>query len=69
MILGDKPLISEVVLSHPILERRDYEGVPWAEEDEDMTSVTVGVVGWRSTVGCRRRGEPIPSFQRLFDRS
>jgi hypothetical protein len=29
----------------------DYEGVPWAEEDEDMASVTVGVVGRRSGVG------------------
>jgi hypothetical protein len=25
------------------LEPRDYEGVPWGDEDEDMTSVRVGV--------------------------
>jgi hypothetical protein len=25
------------------LESRDYEGVPWGDEDEDMTSVRVGV--------------------------
>jgi hypothetical protein len=29
----------------------DYEGVPWAEEDEDMASVTVGV--GESSVGGR----------------
>jgi hypothetical protein len=27
----------------PTLEPRDYEGVPWGDEDEDMTSVRVGV--------------------------
>jgi hypothetical protein len=34
----------------PTLESRDYEGVPWGDEDEDMTSVRVGVevVGRRS---------------------
>jgi hypothetical protein len=31
-----------------------------------MTSVTVGVEGRRSTVGCQRRGGPIPSLQRLL---
>jgi hypothetical protein len=35
---------------------RDYESVPWADEDEDMASVKVGVEGRRSLVGCRRRG-------------
>jgi hypothetical protein len=34
-----------------------------------MASVRVGVEGRRSPVGCRRRGEPIPSLPRLFDRS
>jgi hypothetical protein len=33
----------------PTLESRDYEGVPWSDEDEDMTSVRVGV----EVVGCR----------------
>jgi hypothetical protein len=27
----------------PKLEPRDYEGVPWSDEDEDMASVWVGV--------------------------
>jgi hypothetical protein len=27
----------------PTLEPRDCEGVPWGDEDEDMTSVRVGV--------------------------
>jgi hypothetical protein len=51
----------------PTLGSRDYEGIPWADEDEEMTSVKVGVEGRRSDVG----GEvvPIPSLQRLFDRS
>jgi hypothetical protein len=53
----------------PTLEPRDYEGVPWGDEDEDMTSVWVGVevIGRRSGDG----GEvvSIPSLQRLFDRS
>jgi hypothetical protein len=56
----------------------DYEGVPWGDEDEDMRSVVgrsrgVGRRSWteavESSVG--RGGEvmPIPSLQRLFDRS
>jgi hypothetical protein len=28
---------------NPTLEARDYEGVPWDDEGEDMTSVRVGV--------------------------
>jgi hypothetical protein len=53
----------------PTLEPRDYEGVPWDDEDEGMASVWVGV-----EVVSRRSGDggevvPIPSFQRLFDRS
>jgi hypothetical protein len=33
----------------------DYEGVPWGDEDEDMTSVRVGVevVGRRSVTEAR----------------
>jgi hypothetical protein len=27
----------------PTLEARDYEGVPWGDEDEDMSSMWVGV--------------------------
>jgi hypothetical protein len=27
----------------PTLEARDYEGVPWGDEDEDMALVRVGV--------------------------
>jgi hypothetical protein len=48
---------------------RDYDGVPWADEDEDIASVRVGVESRRSPVGCRRRGESIPSLQRPLDRS
>jgi hypothetical protein len=53
----------------PTLEPRDYEGVPWGDEDEDMTSVWVDVevVGRRS--GDEGEVVPIPSLQRLFDRS
>jgi hypothetical protein len=53
----------------PTLEPRNYEGVPWGDEDDDMASVRVGV----EVVG-RRLGDggevvSIPSLQRLFDRS
>jgi hypothetical protein len=39
----------------PTLEPRDYEGVPWGDEDEDMASVRVGdeVVGCRSVMEAR----------------
>jgi hypothetical protein len=39
----------------PTLEPRDYEGVPWGDEDEDMVSVRVGVevVGRRSVTEAR----------------
>jgi hypothetical protein len=39
----------------PTLEARDYEGVPWGDEDEDMASVRVGVkvVGRRSVTEAR----------------
>jgi hypothetical protein len=39
----------------PTLEARDYEGVPWGDEDEDMASVRVGVevVGHRSVTEAR----------------
>jgi hypothetical protein len=41
--------------------------IPWADEEDDMVSVTVG--GWESSVGGLWRGESIPSLQRLLDRS
>jgi hypothetical protein len=50
-----------------LLEARDYVDIPWADEEDDMVSVTVG--GWESSVGGWWRGEPIPSLQRLLDRS
>jgi hypothetical protein len=39
----------------PTLEPRDYEGVPWGNEDEYMASVRVGVevVGRRSVTEAR----------------
>jgi hypothetical protein len=37
----------------PTLEARDYEGVPWGDEDEDMASVRVEVVGHRSVTEVR----------------
>jgi hypothetical protein len=42
-------------LLDPTLEPRDYEGVPWGDEDEDMASVRVGVevVGRRSVTEAR----------------
>jgi hypothetical protein len=50
-----------------MLEPRDYVDISWANEEDDMVSVTVG--GWESSVGGWWRGEPIPSLQRLLDRS
>jgi hypothetical protein len=32
-----------------MLEPRDYVDIPWADEEDDMVSVTVG--GWESAVG------------------
>jgi hypothetical protein len=46
----------------PTLEPRDYEDVPWAEEDEDMASVSVGVESRRSAVGCRGEVSQSPRF-------
>jgi hypothetical protein len=45
-----------------MLEPRDYECVSWAEEDEDMASVTVGVEGRRSVVRCRGEMSQSPRF-------
>jgi hypothetical protein len=50
-----------------MLETRDYVDIPWADEEDDMVSVTVGAS--ESSVGGWWRGEPIPSLQRLLDRS
>jgi hypothetical protein len=53
----------------PTLEARDYEGVPWGDEDEDIGVGEGRRRGRWSSVGDGGEVVPIPSLQRLFDRS
>jgi hypothetical protein len=52
-----------------MLKPRDYMDIPWADKEDDMVSVMVGVGSRRSAFSGWWRGEPIPSLQRLLDRS